>query len=364
MRRETLSVVLSSALAVLSGCERGAREGVTRAAAPRGEAVVGPAGRVAFVSERDGNREIYAVAASGGAAERLTTAPSDEYAGPAGPGGRLLVVTRAGDEATGSESLARLEPQLAPTALARVGPSARFVRNPAWLPDGSGAIVESDLSSFRDLFLVRFSGGAEPERLTDCKTGCFEPTVSPDGKSVAFVSTSDGDPEVHTLDLATRRELRLTWSPGADAMPMWSPDGKAIAFVSARRGAIKRVFVMAADGSGVRPLRSEDEGELMAERDVAWSPDGEVIAFVAHRQGGHAGLRVVRVADGAVLARTDGAVIDEQPAWSPDGSYLAFSSNRDGNAEIYVMRRDGSRVLRLTEDPAADWLPRWVGPSA
>ena len=47
------------------------------------------------------------------------------------------------------------------------------------------------------------------------------------------------------------------------------------------------------------------------------------------------------------------------PAWSPDGSKLAFTSNRDGNAEIYVMNRDGSGVRRLTNHPTIDVTPTW-----
>ena len=47
------------------------------------------------------------------------------------------------------------------------------------------------------------------------------------------------------------------------------------------------------------------------------------------------------------------------PAWSPDGTKLAFTSNRDGNAEIYVMNRDGSGVQRLTNHPMIDVTPTW-----
>ena len=51
---------------------------------------------------------------------------------------------------------------------------------------------------------------------------------------------------------------------------------------------------------------------------------------------------------------------DGQPAWSPDGSKIAFVSTRDGNAEIYVMRADGSGQRRLTRTPAAnDTAPVW-----
>ncbi len=47
------------------------------------------------------------------------------------------------------------------------------------------------------------------------------------------------------------------------------------------------------------------------------------------------------------------------PVWSPDGTRIAFQSNRDGNAEIYVMNRDGSGIRRVTNHPLSDTTPTW-----
>ena len=47
------------------------------------------------------------------------------------------------------------------------------------------------------------------------------------------------------------------------------------------------------------------------------------------------------------------------PVFSPDGTRLAFMSTRDGNSEIYIMNRDGSNIMRLTNNPAIDVTPTW-----
>ncbi len=56
---------------------------------------------------------------------------------------------------------------------------------------------------------------------------------------------------------------------------------------------------------------------------------------------------------------TEDAAADEEPAWSADAQKIAFVSDRDGNPEIYVMDRDGSNVTRLTFNGAADRWPTW-----
>jgi Tol biopolymer transport system component len=59
---------------------------------------------------------------------------------------------------------------------------------------------------------------------------------------------------------------------------------------------------------------------------------------------------------------SDGKSVEDQPAWSPDGKYLVFVSERTGDAELFLMRADGSGQTQLTSSKGADWLPRWFVP--
>jgi Tol biopolymer transport system component len=65
-------------------------------------------------------------------------------------------------------------------------------------------------------------------------------------------------------------------------------------------------------------------------------------------------------ADGTDLIRlTDNHAADFDPSWSPDGSRIVFRSQRDGNDEIYVMNADGSEPRNITNEPEVDWGPEW-----
>jgi TolB protein len=50
---------------------------------------------------------------------------------------------------------------------------------------------------------------------------------------------------------------------------------------------------------------------------------------------------------------------DRNAAWSPDGTEIAFASDRGGQFQLYAMRRDGSRLTRLTHDDARATIPDW-----
>ena len=111
-----------------------------------------------------------------------------------------------------------------------------------------------------------------------------------------------------------------------------------IAFVSDREGS-DALFVMRADGSGVRRLT----GELPDVSHPAWSADGQRIAFNAGSPTA-SGIYLINI-DGSGLTKiTSDRHGNFYPTWSPDSSRLAFSSNRDGDWDIYVMNTDGSQV--------------------
>ena len=148
--------------------------------------------------------------------------------------------------------------------------------------DDQWVVFTSERSGSADIFRVRTTGMGL-ERLTDDAAYDDQAALSPDGGSLAFVSTRDaGSTDIYVLDLKTRKIRNLTNSPGGDFRPSWSPDGQTIAFASDRGTPFRpakghwehvhaaSVYVVRVDGHGLRKL--SPEGQFAGS--PKWSPDG------------------------------------------------------------------------------------------
>jgi dipeptidyl aminopeptidase/acylaminoacyl peptidase len=108
-----------------------------------------------------------------------------------------------------------------------------------------------------------------------------DPKISPDGRSVAFaVATPDMNANRNASNIwivptAGGEAAQLTQS-GHDTSPAWSPDGKTLAFLSSREGT-SQVYVLSMEGGEAHPITHLSTGADM----VKWSPDGKTIAFTS-----------------------------------------------------------------------------------
>jgi TolB protein len=337
MHRSIIVPVLAAAALAAAGCQRAESAEPGTASLSRGE-LRGLRGSIVFVSERDGHADVYAVRPDGRGLRRLTEAASQDYpAAPSPDGASLLTVSTVGEGQSQRERMALL-PLRGGGAIRPVGPLAGRSRSPSWSPDGTWLVFESDSASFRDLYRVQ-ADGTGLIRITSNPEGNFDPAVSPDGRSIAFVSSRDGDAEVYVMRADGGEPRRLTAFHRDDWAPHWSPDGGRIAFLSNRDG-VDRVYV--------------------SEADPAWSPDGRRMALTLRTRGGGSVVGVAETAGGPVRVVSGVDEAASMPAWSPDGRHLVYVADRGDDADLRVVRADGSAGATVVRSPGPDWLPRWV----
>ena len=181
-------------------------------------------------------------------------------------------------------------------------------------------------------------------------------TSDRDGERIRGPVAERGISNLYIADYDGARQQRVTISRSLDISPMWSPDGKTIAFSSWRSGYQDIYLLFPYGGSPLQnPTRGTPEKQSWL---PAWSPDGTKLAFTTSRDGGNAEIYVVN-RDGSGLQRlTNHPGIDSTPTWSPTGKQIAFTSDRLGNPQIYIVNVDGTGIQRITYESHCD-RPTW-----
>ncbi len=172
-------------------------------------------------------------------------------------------------------------------------PGTEIDYNGSFSNDGRWVVFTSDRTGSADIFRARVDGTAV-ERLTDSPAFDDQAALSPDNRSLAFVSSrGDGSADIYIMDLASRETRNLTNAPGGDFRPSWSPDGQRIAFSSERGTGFPHqgfpgpagkweqvqaasVYLINTDGTGLRKLTTDVN---MMAGSPKWSSDGSTIVF-------------------------------------------------------------------------------------
>ncbi len=242
------------------------------------------------------------------------------------------------------------------------------------------------------------------ELIADVGFGNFYPTISPDGKSLAYISTKDADyfslsslylynletkkekklesgirsniswspdgkriyyakttrrnkhwssfHDIYVYDLEKEEEVRITYGLRANA-PAVSPDGKTLAYASGSDGTLN-IFVMNSDGTSLRRITSYTHGEQVY--NPKWSPDGADLVF-AYSLRDERAIAMVPSIGGEVSLVIGGNGDSRDAVFSHVGSKLLFSSDRTGIFNIYEYDLRTGKLRQLTNVLGGAFMP-------
>jgi Tol biopolymer transport system component/C-terminal processing protease CtpA/Prc len=215
---------------------------------------------------------------------------------------------------------------------------------PGISPDGR----EIAFSSGGDIWSVAAAGGDARLLVADAATD-RRPLFSPDGRTLAFVSTRTGGGDIYTMSLATGHVTRLTWDDGLEQLDGWSADSRWIYFSSTGRDIAGMNDVFRIPAGGGTPFAVTDE-RYVNEFSGAASPNGRKLAFVARgigsnqwwrRGSSHLDQSELWTVDleGAEPVYTQVTKRESRqmwPIWSGDGTSLYYVSDRGGAENIWT----------------------------
>ena len=193
---------------------------------------------------------------------------------------------------------------------------------PAFSPDGQHIVLGSGNGHRFDLVIANVQSGQRQVVIRGTrKYNLSDPQFSPDGKRLAFVrirQPSDHPQAIFVANVDGTCVHEVTpWSLGAGDNEDWAPDGKWILFRSYEEVDSKQsqIYLVHPDGSGLRQLTHFKRGAIVTSS--SFSPDGKWIVFATTGVGGNADLFVIRPDGSAMHPITRTRHWDSAPDWGP-----------------------------------------------
>jgi len=172
----------------------------------------------------------------------------------------------------------------------------------------------------------------------------ISPSWSPDGSKVAYVSFEAKKPVVYVQNLITGDRKAIANYKGSNSAPSWSPDGAQLAVALSRGSGLTQVYVINANGSGLRQITSTQS----INTEPRFSADGKSIYFTSDRSGSPQIYRA-DVSGGDVKRITFNGGYNISPRVSPDGKHLAFISRRERGYQLYLLDLANGQELKLSD---------------
>ena len=258
---------------------------------------------------------------------RLTLFPSDDIQPALSPDGEAIVFISDRD---GQSDVFRLSTRGG--SATNLNQTFADQDTPIFSPDGSTIVFATDRAGDWDIYLMDADGNNVRAAVEGMETDELHPSFTPDGLGMVFSSNRDGGNwDIYTATIGSNTWARLTSDPAADRFPTFSADGAMIAFRSERDGN-SEIYVMDADGSNLRRMTDDPAFDGYP----TFTPDGSGVLFVSTRSG-ELSAYVVNLAGEGVASlqqRTDWRM--DTPRLSKSGRRVMYAEGPTGSpSDIY-----------------------------
>ena len=262
--------------------------------------------QIAFVSERDGDLEIYRMNTDGSSLVRLTDNPASDI-------------------------------------------------EPDWSPDGKYIVFASDRNGNFDIYQMK-ADGTDLTQLTDDPANDFSPTWSPNGTVIAFMSERSGTPSIYRLYTDGAQIALFNKDNNTILTPTYAYGivNQGIAFVAkTSQGESFDLYYFDDAKDNVTKL-AEGLGDMLS---PDWAPNGRYIVFAANVSGSQ-NLFLIRPDGSNLMQLTQNDVEENKPCFSPDSNFIMYSVGQDEMSEIEIRDENGA-VIRVTDNDVFDGMPTW-----
>lgn len=297
---------------------------------------------IAFASDRYGNFDVFTVPAKGGAAKRLTFHSGNDRPNSFTPDGKSVLFSSARLDSAASMLPTTFLPELYSVPVTG-GRAKQVLTTPAEMAKTSrdgATLVYQDRKGYenewrkhhrssvaRDVWVLDLAKGVH-RNLTSSPCEDRDPVLSPDGKSVLWLSEASGSFNVWRVALAGGAAEQVTKFATHPVRFLSAADDGTIAFAwngelytMAQGGESKRVRVRAVSDENSNSVRPETFREGATA--FAVSPNEEEVAFIVRGE-----VFVASVERGTTKRVTQTSAQERSLAWAPDGRTLYFSAER------------------------------------
>ncbi len=218
----------------------------------------------------------------------------------------------------------------------------------SWSADGQFILFSSNRDNGNAEVYIMRADGSNQTNLSNSQGYDGQPRWSPDGQSIAFNSDRNGGIGLYVMSFDGKNIKQVSKNDkDSYAFPAWSPNGKWISYSKQNFNGKSNVWIVKADGSEHQQLTNNPKSEA---GQVHWSTNSQKLLYHARRNREY-NIYSFDLTSKKEQQLTFLPTADSRPQWSNKGDQIVFLSTRGpvGRTQLFIMKEDGSQLESLSD---------------